>query len=47
MDEIATEISWADLEPGDMDPAQRHVKLFEEWADSAKTSAWIHEEGSG
>ncbi|MFD4639132.1 NlpC/P60 family protein [Lentzea sp. NPDC058436] len=44
--EVATKISWANLKPGDMILRNGHVKLFEKWANSAKTSAWIYEEGS-
>ncbi|MFD5827764.1 NlpC/P60 family protein [Lentzea sp. NPDC060358] len=46
LDEVATKISWASLKPGDMILRNGHVKLFEKWANSAKTSAWIYEEGS-
>lgn len=46
LDEVATRVSWANLKPGDMILRNGHVKLFEKWANSAKTSAWIYEEGS-
>ncbi|WNV86468.1 hypothetical protein [Umezawaea sp. Da 62-37] len=47
LDDIATKIGWASLKPGDMVlRAGHHVKLFEKWTSSAKTSMWIYEEGS-
>ncbi|GAA3657027.1 cell wall-associated NlpC family hydrolase [Lentzea atacamensis] len=46
LDEVATKITWGGLKPGDMILRNGHVKLFEKWADSAHTVAWIYEEGS-
>ena len=47
LDDIATKVAWASLKPGDMVlRAGHHVKLFEKWTSSAKTSMWIYEEGS-
>jgi len=46
LDEVATRISWSALQPGDMILRVGHVKLFEKWANTAKTSMWIYEEGS-
>ena len=47
LDDIATKVAWANLKPGDMVlRAGHHVKLFEKWTSSAKTSMWIYEEGS-
>jgi cell wall-associated NlpC family hydrolase len=46
LDGVATRISWANLQPGDMILRDGHVKLFEKWTSSAKTAVWIYEEGS-
>jgi len=47
LDNVSARISWANLKPGDMVlRAGHHVKLFEKWTSSAKTSMWIYEEGS-
>jgi hypothetical protein len=43
---VATRINWSSLKPGDMVLRNGHVQLFEKWANRAKTSFWIYEEGS-
>lgn len=46
LDEVATRVTWANLQPGDMILRNGHVKLFEKWTSSAKTAMWIYEQGS-
>jgi hypothetical protein len=45
--DVAHRVNWSQLKPGDMVLRNdHHVQLFEKWANKAKTSFWIYEEGS-
>jgi hypothetical protein len=46
LDGVATRINWSSLKAGDMLLRNGHVQLFDRWANKAKTSFWIYEEGS-